>query len=82
VFYQLSKEHIRRFVEKNGSCKCNELLNGDVSTGEGIQFIRDKGFFDSKCPVFVKDSSEILTQIMSKMEKRESQGENATTKRT
>lgn len=72
VFYQISQEHIRKFKEKHGSCLCNELLNGDVSTGEGIQLIREKGYFDSKCPVFVKDSAEILTQIIKKMEQRES----------
>jgi len=74
VFYQLSKEHIRRFKEKHASCHCNELLNGDVSTGEGIELIREKGYFNSKCPGFVKVSAEILTQIMKKMEQRESKG--------
>lgn len=74
IFYQLSKEHIRRFKEKHDFCKCNELLNGDVSTGEGIQLIREKGYFDSKCPAFVEDSAKILIQIMKKMEQRESKG--------
>lgn len=74
VFYQLSKEHLSRFTKKHGSCNCNELLNGDVSTGEGIQLIREKGYFKSKCPAYVKDSAEILTEIMKKMEQRESKG--------
>lgn len=74
IFYQLSKEHIQKFKDKHGSCKCNKLLDGDVSTGEGIELIREKGFFNSKCPVFVEDSAEILTQIMKKMEQRESKG--------
>jgi ubiquinone/menaquinone biosynthesis C-methylase UbiE len=72
ICYQLSKEHIRRFKEKHGSCQCNELLNGDVSTGEGIELIREKGYFDSKCPVFISDSVKIITHIMNKMEKKES----------
>lgn len=74
IYYNLTKEHINRFKEKHGSCICNELLHGKVSTGEGIQQIREKGYFDTKCPVFVKDSSEILIEIMNKMEKRGSKG--------
>jgi C_GCAxxG_C_C family probable redox protein len=74
VFFQLSKEHIRKFKEKHGSCNCNELLGGDVSTGEGIQLIREMGYFDTRCPGFVKDSTEIITQIIKKMEQRESKG--------
>lgn len=72
VFYQLSKEHIRKFTDKHGSCMCNELLQGDVTTGEGIQLIREKGYFNSKCPAFVKSSAQILTQALKRMEQLES----------
>jgi len=65
VFYHISQEHIKRFTVKHGSCICNTLLKGDISTAEGIGEIRDKGYFESKCPVFVKDSAEIITQLIN-----------------
>jgi C_GCAxxG_C_C family probable redox protein len=72
IYYKLAKEHLERFKKLNGSCYCRDLLGADVSTCEGIEYIRKNGLFESKCPGFVKDSVLILTQITKEMEKRES----------
>jgi C_GCAxxG_C_C family probable redox protein len=74
VFYHLAKEHIRRFEKIHGSCLCKDLLTSDLSTDEGMSYIRDNNLFNLKCPKFVNDSAQILTQIISEMEKRESKG--------
>ena len=71
IFYQLSKDHIKRFKEKHGSCNCRDLLAADLSTEEGMSFIRDNDLFNSKCPHFVRDSAQILSQIIEEMDKRE-----------
>ncbi len=74
VYYQLAKEHIKRFKEIHGSCLCKDLLTADVSTKEGMSYLRENNLFNIKCPKFVNDSAEILTQIIKEMEQKESKG--------
>jgi C_GCAxxG_C_C family probable redox protein len=74
MFYQLAKEHVKRFQNINGSCLCKDLLTADLSTEEGMSYIRDNNLFNLKCPKFVKDSAQILTQILQEMEQRQSKG--------
>lgn len=69
VFYHLAKEHMKKFEQKHGSCLCCELLGESVSTAEGIENIREKGYFNSRCPSYVKDSAEILDEAIRKMER-------------
>jgi C_GCAxxG_C_C family probable redox protein len=71
IFYQLAKEHIKRFKAIHGSCNCKDLLTADLSTEEGMTFIRENNLFNLKCPHFVRDSAQILTQIIEEMDKRE-----------
>jgi C_GCAxxG_C_C family probable redox protein len=72
IFYQLAKDHIKRFKEIHGSCNCKDLLTADLSTEEGMSYIRENNLFNLKCPNFVRDSARILTQIIDEMDKRES----------
>jgi C_GCAxxG_C_C family probable redox protein len=76
IFYQLAKDYLKRFKEIHSSCTCKELLTADLSTEEGMSFIRENNLFNLKCPDFVRDSAQILTQIIEEMDKRES-GVNA-----
>jgi C_GCAxxG_C_C family probable redox protein len=71
IFYQTSKEHIKRFTAIHGSCICSDLLTADLSTEEGMAFIRENNLFNLRCPHFVKDSAKILTQITEEMDKRD-----------
>lgn len=71
IFHQLTKEHIKRFKAIHGTCICKELLAADLSTEEGMTYIRENKLFNTKCPVFVRDSAQILTRIIEEMDKRE-----------
>ena len=62
--YQGVEQFISLFQERNGSIRCNELLDCDISTPEGLQSAYDSQLFITRCPKFVGDAMEILDQIM------------------
>jgi C_GCAxxG_C_C family probable redox protein len=62
--YELVKEFVKRFQERNGSIECRELLGHDMSTPEGYKIIYEKGLTKELCPNFVQDAVEILEQIL------------------
>jgi len=62
--YELINEFIRRFKEKNGSIKCNELLDTDVSTQEGLKKAQAENKFQTVCPKMVRDSAGIVGQLL------------------
>jgi hypothetical protein len=51
---------------------CKDLLMVDLSTKEGMLFIRKNNLFELYSPIFVRDSALILTQVIKEMEKQES----------
>lgn len=62
--YNLVREFVRRFKNKNGSIVCKELLGFDISTPEGMKQIKERNLFSVLCPKFVQDSAEILEEIL------------------
>jgi C_GCAxxG_C_C family probable redox protein len=62
--YRGVQEFIAQFQERNGSIICNELLDCDISTPEGLQSAYDAQLFNTRCLKFVGDAAEILNQIM------------------
>jgi len=61
---ELTKKYREKFEEKYGTTICNELLDGDVTTKEGISEISEKSYFKTKCPGFVEDSAKILSELL------------------
>ena len=64
--YERVSEFINRFKILNGSIRCRDLLHCNLSTLEGRQIAKEKDLFKTLCPRFVKDSAEILEELMSK----------------
>jgi len=62
--YHGVEQFISQFQERNGSIRCNDLLDCDISTPEGLQSAYDSQLFVTRCPKFVGDAMEILDQIM------------------
>ncbi len=62
--YEKIQQLTRRFEEKHGACTCRDLLGCDISTREGSLQAREQGLHRSKCPVFVKDTVDILENIL------------------
>jgi C_GCAxxG_C_C family probable redox protein len=61
--YLKIQEFDKRFVEFHASTCCTELLNGDLSTPEGLARARAEGLFTRVCPNLVRDAVEILEGI-------------------
>jgi C_GCAxxG_C_C family probable redox protein len=59
----LVREFVGRFRERHGSIRCGELVGCDISTHEGEREALRKGLFD-RCPVFVRDASAIIEEIL------------------
>ena len=62
--YLLVQEFTRRFIAKHGSVRCNELLGVDISVPEEMKKARDNQIFTTICPMLVKDSSEIVEELL------------------
>jgi C_GCAxxG_C_C family probable redox protein len=64
--YSLTQEFAKRFVQKNGSLNCTELLGCDLGTDEGYAAAKEQNLFTTLCLRLVKDSAEILEDLIEK----------------
>ena len=55
----------KKFSDRNGSVKCHDLIDCDITTREGLEIARQKGVFSSICPGVVKDAAEILEEMLA-----------------
>ena len=62
--YGLAREFAERFRKRHGSILCRELLGTDISTPEGLQAARARGLFKGICPILVRDSAEIVAELL------------------
>jgi C_GCAxxG_C_C family probable redox protein len=63
--YERVVEYTNRFTARNGSVICRDLLGCDISTPEGNKEAQDKGLFATVCPKLVRDSAEILEEMLA-----------------
>jgi C_GCAxxG_C_C family probable redox protein len=73
--YALVQEFAKRFKAVNGSVQCKELLGCDISLSEGMQNAKDKLLFTTICPKLVKDSCEIVEELLELKEYEETLNE-------
>jgi C_GCAxxG_C_C family probable redox protein len=62
--YELVREFVNRFQSRHGSIICKELLGYDLSNPQEGEAVKEKGLFDTLCPQFVRDATEILEEIL------------------
>jgi C_GCAxxG_C_C family probable redox protein len=62
--YELVRQFVEKFESRNGSVMCKELLGCDISTTEGMKAARARDLFVSFCPKMVRDSAEIVEQML------------------
>ena len=63
--YEIAREFVRRFTERNGSSSVAISSAAIFWTPEGIEHA-NQGLFDTVCVKLVKDSVEILEDMLSK----------------
>jgi len=64
--YQLVREFVERFKERNRSIVCRELLGVHIGTPEGSQAFKEKGLKNAVCVKVVRDAAEIIGEILRK----------------
>jgi C_GCAxxG_C_C family probable redox protein len=64
--YEIAREYLSNFISRHGTITCKKLLHCDISTPEGRNLALEKKLFIELCPKFVKDSAEILEEILKK----------------
>ena len=62
--FQLMKDFNEKFKELHGSLCCRDLLKYDLSTPDGLQYIKDNGLWDRICPIFIRDAAQIIEELL------------------
>lgn len=62
--YKIAEEFMDRFIEKNGTVVCRELLGYDLSKPEEIEKIRELNLFKTTCPEMVRRAVKILEEML------------------
>ena len=62
--YAMSEEYMNRFIRKNGSVVCRELLGYDLSKPEEKAVIMEKNLFRTLCPEMIRSAIETLDELL------------------
>ena len=62
--YGLVNEFAGRFIERNGSLECRELLGCHIGTPEGYREAKEKNLFETVCEKLVRDAVEIVEELL------------------
>jgi C_GCAxxG_C_C family probable redox protein len=62
--FQIAREFTDRFTSINGSVLCCDLLKNDLSTSEGLQYIKENNLWGTLCPVFIRDAAKLIEEIL------------------
>lgn len=65
--YSLVRLFRDKFVARNGSIRCKDLLGYDIDTEEGMRMIKEKKLTAAICPKIDQDAAEILEEILSEI---------------
>lgn len=63
--YSVSEDFMNRFIRKNGSVVCRDLLGYDLTKEEDMKEIRSRNLFRTTCPEMVRSAAEILDEMFS-----------------
>lgn len=63
--YAVSTEFMNRFIKKNGSVVCRELLGYDLTKAEDKLAIEEQKLFRTFCPKMVESATEIVDEMIA-----------------
>jgi hypothetical protein len=63
--YAPVKKFRDKFVARNGSLRCKDLLGCDMDTEEGMKMMKEKKPAAAICPKIVRDAAEILEELLA-----------------
>ena len=62
---EVTDRFLDEFKLQNGSYLCNDLLNCDIKTEEGIKYALDNNLFTEFCPKMVESATKITEIILN-----------------
>jgi C_GCAxxG_C_C family probable redox protein len=62
--YAVVQEFSRRFLARNRSLNCTELLGCDLGTPEGQARVKEQNLVATVCEKAVRDAAEILDEVL------------------
>ena len=62
--YAMAEEYMNRFIDKNGSVVCRELLGYDLSKPAEREEIKKKNLFRTVCPEMIRSAVSILDELL------------------
>ena len=65
--YKISEDFMDRFMEKNGTVVCRELLGYDISKAEDMEKIKELNLFQTICPKMVRCATELIDEMMNEL---------------
>lgn len=63
--YKVATEFMDRFIKKNGSVVCRQLLGYDLTKPEDKLIIDEKNLFKTICPRMIESAVEILDEMIA-----------------
>ena len=63
--YAVSEEFMNRFIARNGSVVCRELLGYDLTKPEDMKVIGEQNLFRTVCPKMVESAAKILDEMFA-----------------
>ena len=61
---EVCERFLEEFEKENGSYICNDLLNCDISTEEGVEYAVENNLFKEFCPKMVESAAKIAEKII------------------
>lgn len=71
----LANDFVRVFKARHGSEKCVDLIDCDIDTPEGQKKAHDSDVFQTLCPKFIQNASEILEKLVDDFDSRKGAGQ-------
>lgn len=63
--YALVNEFTESFKQLHGSISCKDLLlDKDMKSPEDLQYIKDNNLWVKLCPIFIRDSAQIIEDML------------------
>lgn len=64
--YQIAENFMNKFIEKQGTVVCRELLGYDISKTEDMERIKELNLFKTICPKVIRCATELVEQFDEK----------------
>lgn len=64
--YQIAENFMNKFIEKQGTVVCRELLGYDIFKTEDMERIKELNLFKTICPKMIRCATELVEQFDEK----------------